>query len=113
MEGKIVQLKDKDGHNIYPISVTDDKTDIDAKQVYTATFAGTTDNNSFIAVPTSVVTPTTGIIVGVRSATISCMPLVFSGINEGNHYTIRLLGWDLSNSNANRSVSITIAYTKD
>lgn len=83
------------------------------RKIYVHTFTQTSDANSYIHVPYDIVNRTTGLIIGARlnNSDKSGMSLIYS--EDGtNQFTIKFAGWDYSNSNANVSLNVTIAYIK-
>ena len=124
---KLVTLHDADGEVIYPQSVWDEnmipdntvtssmidwstlsENQSDIRKIHYGTFTVTTDSNGFAAVPKTMVTPSTGMIIGASTTSIACFTLVFND-NDLSRYTVRVIGWDLS-SLGNRRVDCKIAY---
>ena len=124
---KLVTLHDADGEIIYPQSVWDEnmipdstvtssmidwstmsENQSDIRKIHYATFAATTDSNGFAAIPKTMVTPSTGMVIGASTTSIACFTLVFND-NDLSRYTVRVIGWDLS-SLGNRRVDCKIAY---
>ena len=89
-----------------------DWTTMAENRTLTYSFTATADTNGFVVVPTTVVRPSTGVILGVRgnNTTDSCFALVYTDTKQSDRFTIRLLGWDLSNSYGGGSKSLTIVY---
>ena len=124
---KLVTLHDADGEVIYPQSVWDEnmipdntvtssmidwstmsENQSDIRKIHYTTFTATTDSNGFASIPKTMVTPSTGIVIGASTTSIACFTLVFND-NDLNRYTVRVIGWDLS-SLGNRRVDFKIAY---
>ena len=124
---KLVTLHDADGEIIYPQSVWDEnmipdntvtssmidwttmsENQSDIRKIHYTTFTATTDSNGFAAIPKTIVTPSTGIVIGASTTSIACFTLVFND-NDLSRYTVRVISWDLS-SLGNRRVDCKIAY---
>ena len=76
--------------------------------IHYGTFTATTDSNGFAAVPKTMVTPSTGMVIGASTTSIACFTLAFND-NDLGRYTLRVTGWDLS-SLGGRRVDFKIAY---
>ena len=124
---KLVTLHDADGEVIYPQSVWDEnmipdntvkssmidwstmsENQSDIRKIHYSTFTATTDNNGFAAIPKTMVTPSTGMVIGASTTSIACFTLVFND-NGLSRYTVRVTGWDLS-SLGGRRADFKIAY---
>lgn len=71
-------------------------------------FTGTSDNNGFVPVPTSVVKPTTGFILAARAYNEDAFCTPFGSTSEGR-YSIKCETWDRTPF-ANQSIRIEIIY---
>ena len=80
----------------------------DIRKIHYSTFTATTDSNGFAAIPKTIVTPSTGMVIGVSTTSIACFTLVFND-NDSSRYTVRVTGWDLS-SLGGRRADFKIAY---
>ena len=80
----------------------------DIRKIHCSTFTATTDNNGFAAIPKTIVTPSTGMVIGASTTSIACFTLVFND-NDLSRYTVRVTGWDLS-SLGGRRADFKIAY---
>lgn len=124
---KLVTLRDANGEVIYPQSVWDEnmipdntvtssmidwstmsENQSDIRKIHYSTFTATTDNNGFAAIPKTMVTPSTGMVIGASTTSIACFTLVFND-NDLSRYTVRVTGWDLS-SLGGRRADFKIAY---
>ena len=124
---KLVTLHDTNGEVIYPQSVWDEnmipdntvkssmidwstmsENQSDIRKIHYSTFTATTDNNGFAAIPKTMVTPSTGMVIGASTTSIACFTLVFND-NGLSRYTVRVTGWDLS-SLGGRRADFKIAY---
>lgn len=81
------------------------------RKIYTYSATQTTDSNGLWGVPTSVVTPQNGVIVGVKVTNYGDGGLWGQVISNKTSYVIRFRNWDL-NATGNNSVSATIFYIK-
>ena len=73
------------------------------------TFTGTTDGNGFVAVPNTVVKPSTGFIIGARCTNLNMFTEIFSDTLNGGRYTVQCNAWDHTHY-GNTSVTIDILY---
>ena len=73
------------------------------------TFTGTTDDNGFVAVPNTVVKPSTGFIIGARCTNINMFTEIFSDTLNGGRYTVQCNAWEHTHY-SNTSVTIDILY---
>lgn len=124
---KLVTLHDTDGEIIYPQSVWDEnmipdntvtssmidwstmsENQSDIRKIHYSTFTATTDNNGFAAIPKTIVTPSTGMVIGASTKSVACFTLVFND-NDLSRYTLRMTNWDLS-SLGGRRADFKIAY---
>ena len=124
---KLVTLHDADGEIIYPQSVWDEnmipdntvtssmidwstmsENQSDIRKIHYSTFTATTDSNGFANVSTKLVTPSTGMILGVATTTRQCFSTPFNDNNQ-NRYTIKTEEWN-GKSIGNTSVDYKIAY---
>lgn len=122
---RLVTLHDSDGEVIYPQSVWDknmipdntvtsnmidwstmSENQSDIRKIHYSTFTAKTDSNGFVAVPSSLVRPSTGIILAAATTTQQCFTTPY---NDNNRYTIKTEGWD-RNSIGNVSVTYRITY---
>lgn len=71
-------------------------------------FTGTTDANGFVAIPTSVVRPSTGFVIAVRTPGTDAFPMIYSD-NYNSRFTISCRQWNL-NPVASTSVTLNILY---
>lgn len=71
-------------------------------------FTGTSDNNGFVGVPTSVVDPTTGFILAARAYNEDAFCTPFGSTSEGR-YGMKCETWDRTPF-ANQSIRIEIIY---
>ena len=124
---KLVTLHDANGEVIYPQSVWDEnmipdntvkssmidwttmsENQSDIRKIHYSTFTATTDNNGFAAIPKTMVTPSTGMVIGASTTSVACFTSVFND-NDLSRYTVRVTGWDLS-SLGGRRADFKIAY---
>lgn len=77
--------------------------------IHYGTFTATTDSNGFANVPTNLVTPSTGMILGAATMTRQCFTTPFNDKNQ-SCYTIKTEEWN-GTSIDNTSVDYKIAYT--
>jgi len=135
MANKIVQLQNKDGDNIFPVSaglasdsvttdmiqdgaVTSEKIDFttlgnnqnNIRKIYATTFTATTDSNGFMAIPTNTLRPSTGVpLYGKINTAGQDGYLYFYCANTESRWTIRIASWDYS-SVANKTLNVTVYY---
>lgn len=76
--------------------------------IHYGTFTATTDSNGFANVPTNLVTPSTGMILGAATMTRQCFTTPFNDKNQ-SRYTIKTEEWN-GTSIGNISVDYKIAY---
>ena len=122
---KLVTLHDADGEVIYPQSVWDknmipdntvtssmidwstmSENQSDIRKIHYSTFTATTDSNGFVTVPSSLVTPSTGMILAAATTAQQCFTTPY---NDKSRYTIKTEGWDRK-SIGNTSVTYRITY---
>ena len=76
------------------------------------TFTATTDSNGFVAIPTDIVRPSTGIVLSAIDVE-SPENVTFHHIIQNNNYgySVRCTYWDFTSTyNANVSKTLKIAY---
>lgn len=78
--------------------------------------SGTTDSNGFLVVPTNIVAPNTGFIIGARTTadtTKGAFCFVYSDYQSGTgqRYTIRMTNWNFTNTNwSSVAAKVEITY---
>ena len=124
---KLVTLHDANGEVIYPQSVWDEnmipdntvtssmidwstmsENQSDIRKIHYGTFTAKTDSNGFAAVPGSLVTPSTGMVLAASTTAQECFTTPFNGI-ANNRYTIKTELWDRAPV-GNTSVVYRITY---
>lgn len=122
---KLVTLHDANGEIIYPQSVWDEnmipdntvtssmidwstmsENQSDIRKIHYSTFTATTDSNGFVAVPSSLVAPSTGMILAAATTAQQCFTIPY---NDKSRYTIKTEAWDRK-SIGNTSVTYRITY---
>lgn len=80
----------------------------DIRKIHYSTFTATTDGNGFATVPTNLVTPSTGMVIGVSTTTTQSFTTPFNDRDLGR-FTIKTEQWN-GTSIGNTSVTYRITY---
>lgn len=82
------------------------------RKIFTYAKTGNTDVNGLWSVPTSVVTPQNGCILGIRITNYNGDGKSAQLISNKTEYVFRMRNWNLE-AQANQSITATIYYVKD
>lgn len=100
-------------------SVTSDKVDFATfgenesgiRKIHITSFTATSDQNAFVVVPSDIVNPTTGLIVGSYVGTNVSTGFAVPFKSASTTYSLKCGIWDFSGgANGNKSLTPTIAY---
>jgi len=95
-------------------AVTSDKVDwstMGIQNLRTYHLTGTSDGNGFMSVPTSVVRPSTGMVIGVRNNRTQTDGVFLINNNcYDDNFAVRHLSWSLGNNYANQTHDLTVYY---
>lgn len=80
----------------------------DIRKIHYSTFTATTDSNGFVVVPTNLVTPSTGMIIGASTTTSQSFTIPFND-RDLSRFTIKTESWNRI-AIGNTSIAYRITY---